>query len=96
MTKRVGGLRRKSRKKLRKNIREKGKLSLTRYFQKFKQGEKVYLKAEPAIQKGLYHARFHGKMGIIKSKQGFCYNVEIKDGGKKKNLLIHPIHLKKI
>jgi|TARA_Y100000310_G_C20270341_1_gene617691 large subunit ribosomal protein L21e len=93
---RIGGLRRKTRYKLRKNIRTKGKISLRRFFQRFKEGDKVYLSAEPAIQKGMYHPRFHGKAGIIKNKQGSNYHVEIKDGGKRKLILTHPVHLKKI
>ena len=96
MTKRIGGFRRKTRYKLKKNIRSKGKISLTNYFQKLNINDKVLLKAEPSIQKGMYFPRFHGKTGIIKNKVGSCYQVEIKDGKKSKTLIIHPIHLKKI
>jgi large subunit ribosomal protein L21e len=94
--KRIGGLRRKTRHKLKKNVRTKGKISLRRFFQKFEEGDKVYLVAEPAIQKGLYNPRFHGKAGTIKEKQGSNYYVQIKDGNKIKTILTHPVHLKKI
>jgi len=93
--KRIGGLRRKTRHKLKKEIRTKGKISLRRFFQRFKEGDKVYLSAESAVQKGLYHPRFHGKAGTIKAKQGSNYYVEIKDGNKPKTVLIHPVHLRK-
>ena len=96
MTKRVGGFRRKTRNKLKKNIRYKGKISVTKFLQEFKKGDKVHLYAEPAIQKGMYFPRFHGKPGIIKDKQGKCYKVLIKDGGKEKILIVHPVHLKKV
>lgn len=96
MVKRIGGSRRKTRSKYKKGVREKGKISLTRYFQLFKVNEKVILKAEPAIQKGIYFRRFHGKTGIIKGRKGRCYEVMIKDGKKEKILIVHPIHLKKI
>lgn len=92
---RVGGPRRKSRHKLKKNVRTKGKFSLIRFFQKYKKGDEVYLNAEPAVQKSLFHHRFQGKAGIIKSKQGSNYYVEIKDGNKSKTILTHPIHLRK-
>ncbi len=95
MAQRTGGFRRKTRHKLRKNKKEKGKISIRKYFQKFKEGDKVYLKAEPAVQKGMYLPRFHGKAGCIVKKQGECYYVKIKDGKKEKNLLVHPIHLKR-
>jgi len=93
--KRIGGLRRKTRHKLKKNVRTKGKISLRQFFQKFKEGDKVYLTAEPAVQRGMYNPRFHSKAGIIKEKQGSNYYVQIKDGNKIKNILIHPVHLKK-
>ena len=31
----------------------------------------------------------------FKGKKGNCYEVLIKDGGKEKTLIVHPIHLKK-
>ncbi len=93
---RVGGSRRKSRSKLRKNVKARGKVPIRKYLQEFNEGEKVCLVAEPAVQKGMYHARFHGKHGIIGKKQGTNYYVKIKDGNKEKRILVHPIHLKKI
>ena len=93
MVKRIGGLRRKTRYKLKKERRRKGKISITRYFQSFKVGDRVYLSAEPAVQKGMYYPRFMGKSGIIQGKRGNCYEVRINDIGKEKMLIIHPVHL---
>jgi large subunit ribosomal protein L21e len=93
MVQRVGGFRRKTRSKLRKNIRKKGKISISKYFQEFKEGDKVVLKPEPAIQGGMPFPRFQGKSGTIKGKQGACYKVIIKDGSLKKTVVAHPIHL---
>jgi len=96
MVTRIGGSRRKTRSKLRKNVREKGKISIRRYLQTFKIGERVCLKAEPAVQKGMYFRRFHGKIGTIKGMKGKCYEVMIRDIKKNKLLVVHPIHLKGI
>jgi large subunit ribosomal protein L21e len=96
MTKRVGTSRSKSRQVLKKSVRQKGKISLSKFFAKFIEGDRVVLKMDSAIQKGSYHIRFHGRAGIVKNKQGACYNVEIKDGSKKKMLCLHPVHLKKM
>ena len=93
MVQRVGGFRRKSRHKLSKNINDRGKISISRYLQKFNIGDRVNLSAEPAVQKGMYYPRFHGKTGQIKGKKGSCYEVLVKDGNKPKLLIIHPIHL---
>lgn len=94
MVTRIGGQRRKTRRLMTKPRRERGKLSLRRYFQQFEPGQKVALKAEPSIQKGTYFRRFHGKVGVIKEKLGTCYAVIVKDGAKEKQLIIHPVHLK--
>ena len=96
MAKRIGGARRKTRHKLSKKTRKKGKIPLTAYFQKFEAGDKVVLKAEPAVQKGMYHPNYYGKSGIIQRKQGRCYEIAIKDRSKQKVLIVHPAHLKRI
>lgn len=96
MVQRSGGFRRKTRHKLKKNIRQKGKISIHNYLQEFKSGDKVLLKAEPSIQKGMYFPRFHSKVGIITKKQGKCYKILIKDHNKEKILIVHPIHLKRV
>jgi large subunit ribosomal protein L21e len=94
--KRIGTARRKTRSKLSKHFRTRGKVSITRYLQTFKEGEPVILHAEPSIQKGMYHPNYYGKHGKIAGKQGTCYFVRIKDKNKEKTLLVHPVHLKRI
>ena len=79
-----GGFRRKTRHKLSKNYKDKGKLSLRKFFQSFKEGDRVVLKADPAYQKGMYYPRFHGLSGLVLNKKGECYEVLIKDGNKEK------------
>lgn len=69
---------------------------MRRYFSQYKEGESVGLAAEPAVQKGMYHPRFYGRVGIIEGKRGRCYLVSIKDGGKEKTLIVHPVHLRRI
>lgn len=94
MVTRVGGSRRKTRKKFKKNKNQKGKIKISEFFKEFEKGDKVILDAEPSYQKGMYHGKFHGKSGKITGKQGDCYKVEIKDGNKTKTIITHPIHLK--
>ncbi|MEK6983134.1 MAG: 50S ribosomal protein L21e [Nanoarchaeota archaeon] len=95
MVTRIGGFRRKTRYKFRKEARNRGKISMTRYFQTFGLGDRVQLIVEPAVQKGMYFPRFMGKSGIIKGKSGRCYKVSINDLGKEKTLVVHPVHLRK-
>jgi large subunit ribosomal protein L21e len=95
MVTRKGGIRRKTRYKFKKEKRQRGKISITRYFQIFSIGDRILLDVEPAVQKGMYSPRFMGKSGIVKSKRGKCYEITISDLGKKKTLIVHPVHLKK-
>ncbi len=95
MVDRVGGFRRKTRNKLKKNVSEKGKISLRKFLQTFEKGDEVNLVAEPAYQKGMYHPRFHGKRGVISKVCGKCYEVKIKDFDKEKIVVVHPVHMVK-
>lgn len=96
MVVRKGGPRARTRRLFRKHPRQKGKISLTRFFMPFEVGEKAVLKAEPAVQGSLYHSRFHGKVALITGKRGRCYELKIRDGRKEKLLIVHPVHLKKL
>jgi len=96
MVKRIGGFRRKTRHKLKKPVRRRGKVPISRYFQDFKKDDKVQLVAEPSIHKGLYFPKYHGKYGTIKGKKGRCYEVKIKAVKKEKIIIVHPVHLKRI
>jgi large subunit ribosomal protein L21e len=93
---RRGGARSKTRHLMRKKKQNKGKLSITRFLQEFNVGDKVNLIAEPGYQAGMFCLRFYGKHAIVQGKRGDCYEVTIKDGGKIKTLISHPIHLRKI
>jgi len=95
MSDRKGGYRRKTRDLMRKHYKTKGKISITRYLQELKAGDVVVLKLESGYQKGFYHPRFHGRRGVIIAKKGRCYEVQINDLGKKKNMMVHPVHLLK-
>ncbi len=96
MTKRIGGLRRKTRHKLAKKAKDKGKISLRTYFQSFRVGDKVLLQAESAVHKGMYNPRYHSKSGTVIGKRGSCYKLEIRDKGKNKTLIVHPVHLRRL
>ena len=96
MTQRIGRFRRKTRSKMRKNPATKGKFSIKNYLAEYKDGDQVVLKAEPAIQKGMYFPRFHGKQGKVVGKQGGCYIISFKDIKKMKTLIVHPVHLKRV
>lgn len=96
MVKRIGTQQRKTRNKYKRHVRQRGKLSLSKFFQEFAEGDKVGLVINSSIQYGRFYPRFYGTTGTITGKkQGFCYEVKIMDGNKDKTLYVHPIHLKK-
>jgi len=80
---------------MKKKMREKGKLSFSRYFQKFNEGERVSVVIEPSLKRG-FPERLQGRTGVVESKRGKAYFVKIKDSNKEKSFLIEPINLKKI
>ncbi|MGV8151162.1 MAG: 50S ribosomal protein L21e [Candidatus Woesearchaeota archaeon] len=96
MTTRMDGFRKRTRRKFKKEQSQKGKLSIRNFLQKLNTGDKVALTVEPAYQDGMYRPKFIGKIGTVVGKSGQCYKVEIVDTSKKKTLIVHPIHLKKV
>ena len=96
MVKRSRGSRSKTRKKLRKNVRERGLSPITRTLQTFLEGEKANIVIDPSILKGQPHPRFHGLTGTIVGTQGNAYLVSVTVGNKDKELIIRPEHLRKI
>lgn len=96
MVQRTGGNRRKTRSLFSKKARNKGKISIRDSLQQFEKGDKVLLRAEPAIQHGMYFRRFHAKVGTILREQGACYVVQITDGKRTKDLIVHPVHLRRL
>ena len=76
-------------------IRERGKLSLSRYFQELAKGQKVAIKPEASLPFSL-PIGFSGKMCVVESKRGKAYVVKIKDGNMTKRVILLPIHLVKL
>ncbi len=93
---RTRGIRSSSRSKLRKNVRDKGMPPISRMIQEFDEGEKVTIKIEPSIHKGMPDHRFQGITGVIKGKRGKGYLVAIKDKNKPKLIISLPVHLRRV
>ena len=80
----------------RKRIRQKGKVSLSRYFQGFNSGDSVALVRELSVQSPGFPNRMQGRTGKVVSKRGDAYVVEIYDYNQMKTFIVKPVHLKKI
>jgi len=79
----------------RKQLKTRGKIKFSNYFQKFKEGDKVSVVRELALNPK-FPKQIQGRSGIIASKRGTSYIVKINDLNKEKLYIIHPVHLKKI
>ena len=79
----------------RKNPRMHGKLSLSRYFQEFDNGDRVSIVRELSVQPR-FPKQIQGRSGVVEGKRGSHYVIKINDLNKEKIYIIHPVHLKKL
>lgn len=94
--KRSHGPRRGTRNSLRRTRSQRGKTSLSMFLQEFKEGDKVLIKPNPSVHKGLPHRRFFNKHGVVKSRRGDSYILEIKDKSALKEVICSPAHMRTV
>lgn len=87
------GMRKKSRGKLSRTVRARGKSSVVRAIQEFETGAMVHVIIDPSIHKGMPHPRFHGKTGEVVGTRGRAFVLKITDGDATKTLITLPEHL---
>jgi large subunit ribosomal protein L21e len=87
------GYRRKTRSLLRKKAREKGKTGLSRILREYKPGDRVIVKLDSSVHKGMPHRRFHGRIGIVEETRGQAYVVNVTQGNAVKEIIARPEHL---
>ncbi len=78
-----------------KPVRTRGKIQLSKYFQKFKKGDSVAVVIEPSVRFS-FPKRIQGRTGVIEGERGRSYITRIKEMNCEKIFIIDPIHLKKI
>jgi ribosomal protein L21E len=79
----------------RKQLRTRGKIRLSHYFQEFKIGDKVTVIRDLALRPKFPH-QIQGRTGTVEGKRGRSYIVKINDLNKEKHYIIHPTHLRKL
>ncbi|MGQ9460035.1 MAG: 50S ribosomal protein L21e [Candidatus Bathyarchaeaceae archaeon] len=93
MGRKAKGYRRKTRSILRRKPREKGKTGLSKILYEYKLGEKVVVKIDPSVHKGMPHRRYHGRIGVIVDKRGKSYVVNVTQGEAVKEIIVRPEHM---
>jgi large subunit ribosomal protein L21e len=87
------GYRAGTRRLLRKETREKGKVRISKLLHEYQPGSQIVIKIDSSVQKGMPHRRFHGKVGTIIDKRGRSYVVSVPQGDAVKELIVRPEHL---
>ena len=95
MVKASKGIMEKTRQKFRRNPRERGLSPITRSFQRFGEGDHVVIVIDSSVQKGWPHHRFHGMTGTVAAKRGRAYVVDVRFGGRTKQAIALPEHLRR-
>ena len=88
------GERRKTRYKLKKNVRERGLSPISRAIQEFEIGQSVHIKLDPSVHRGMSNPKFHGKTGKVIGQRGRAYILEVSDGNATKQVILYPEHLR--
>ncbi len=76
-----------------KATRERGKLNIGKILQEYTVGSQVIIKMDSSTQKSMPHKRFHGKIGVIKRKQGRGYVISVPQGNAIKEIITRAEHL---
>jgi large subunit ribosomal protein L21e len=87
------GYRARTRRVLKKKPRERGKLRLSKLLYEYQSGNRVVIKIDPSVQKGMPHRRYHGKVGVVIDRRGQSYVVSVTQGEATKEIIVRPEHL---
>jgi large subunit ribosomal protein L21e len=93
MGRRAKGFQRNTRALLTQSPRERGKTTLTKILHIYESGDKVVIKINPSVHKGMPHRRFHGKVGVIVTRRGRSYVIHVPQGDATKEIIVRPEHL---
>jgi large subunit ribosomal protein L21e len=78
-----------------KKVRERGKMPLSRLLTEYNAGEKVIIRIDPAIHKGMPHKRFQGQVATVVAKRGKAYVLHIPQTKITKTIIALPQHIRK-
>jgi large subunit ribosomal protein L21e len=90
------GYRYRTRSLLRRRVRERGKTGLSKILREYVLGDRVLVRINPSIHKGMPHRRFHGKIGVVGERRGRAYVVNVSQGDAVKEIIVRPEHLEPV
>lgn len=98
MVKAPQGYRHRTRRLLRKDVRERGAVpKASVLLREYNVGDRVAIKIDPSFHYwAMPHRRYHGLTGVILGKRGSCYIVEVYLGDKRKTIFVSPVHIRSL
>jgi large subunit ribosomal protein L21e len=87
------GYRAGTRRLLKKEPRERGKMSISKLLYEYAPGNQVVIMIDSSVAKGMPHRRYHGRVGTIVNKRGRSYVVSVTQGEATKEIIVRPEHL---
>lgn len=87
------GYRAGTRRLLKKEPRERGKIRISKLLYEYQPGSRVVIMIDSSIQKGMPHKRYHGKVGTVIDKRGRSFIVNVTQGEATKKIIVRPEHL---
>jgi large subunit ribosomal protein L21e len=78
-----------------KRFRKDKKITVNARVKIFEKGERVLIALQPCF-KGFPAPRYDGRHGKILAKRGKSYVVQISDLGARKDLIVSPVHLRRL
>lgn len=87
------GYRAGTRRLLKKRPRERGKIRLSKLLYQYQPGNRIVIKIDSGVHKGMPHKRYHGKVGTVIDKRGRSYIINVTQGDAVKEIIVRPEHL---
>ena len=82
--------------KQRDTLKRKERTTVNKMLAELDKGQTVQIHINSRIHEGIPFRRFQGKTGKVAERRGRSYVVNLKDGNKAKQLIVHPAHLKEL
>ena len=95
MVKASKGIMQGTRQKFRRGPRQRGLSPVTKALRTYEVGQRALIFIDSSIHRGQPHHRFHGSSGKIVERRGRAYVLDVRFGGKIKQAIALPEHLRK-
>ena len=71
-------------------------MSISKLLHEYSPGNRVYIKIDSSVQKGMPHRRYQGRVGTIVEKRGRSYVVTVSQGDSIKEIITRPEHMEPV